>query len=309
MTDGNWNNHWIERLEQEAQLRNLSANTLRNYRQAVRAFLETKPGPPWTWKRGTLAAFLRNLAERRLSAATINLYRDGLAFFCRNVTRTPECVRSIPKLKAVQKLPAILPLETVHTIMEAASHVKHRLALKLAYGCGLRVSELAHLRIGDVGFTRGTVFIRQAKGNKDRIVMLPHSLIGELKGYLSDYRPRNFVFEGSEPGKPLTTRTFQAVFHRALESAGVDYQGGIHGLRHAFATHLLEAGTELKMIQALLGHASYKTTERYARVATHRMAGVVSPLDRVVSSEGCQNVAQLVRTACGPGGQVRTGSH
>jgi integrase/recombinase XerD len=174
---------------------------------------------------------------------------------------------------------------------------------------GLRVSELAHLRVGDLDFVRGTVFVRQAKGNKDRIVMLPHSLIAELKGYLAAYRPRDFVFEGGEPGRPLTTRTFQAVFHRALERAGVEYDGGIHGLRHAFATHLLEGGTDLKMIQALLGHASYKTTERYARVATHRMAAVVSPLDRVASNGNGRNDAQLVRTACGTGGVVRRGSH
>jgi integrase/recombinase XerD len=193
--------------------------------------------------------------------------------------------------------------------MEAATHVKHRVALKLGYGCGLRVSELAHLRVGDLDFTRGTVFVRQAKGKKDRIVMLPRSVIGELKGYLAIYRPRDFVFEGREPGCPLTIRTFQAVFHRALERAGVDYDGGIHGLRHAFATHLLEGGTDLKMIQALLGHASYKTTERYARVATHRMAAVVSPLDRMLSNENGRNDAQLVRTTCGPEGLVRKGSH
>lgn len=308
MAKGNWTDHWIGRLDQEGRLRNHSANTLRNYRQAVGAFLDGKPGPPWAWKRETLAAFLRGLRDKGLSAATVNLYRDGLAFFCRNVTRTPDCVRALPKLKAAQKLPAILPRESVQAILEAAANPKHRLPLTLAYGCGLRVSELAHLRLGDLDFTRGTLFVRQAKGKKDRLVMLPRSIIGELKGYLAAYRPLDYVFEGSEPGRPLTTRTFQAAFHRALEKAGVVYEGGIHSLRHAFATHLLEGGTDLKMIQALLGHASYKTTERYARVSTNRMAAVVSPLDRMVSENG-QNVTQLVRTACGPEGQVRTPSH
>jgi integrase/recombinase XerD len=119
--------------------------------------------------------------------------------------------------------------------------------------------------------TRRTLTVRLGKGGKERVIMLPMSLENSLREYVKSYHPRTYLFEGSVPGKPLARRTFQNLFRNGLRRAGIQHTGGIHSLRHAFATHLLESGTDLKMIQALLGHANYKTTERYARMASHRL--------------------------------------
>ncbi len=281
MPDKDWTEYWVHRLETMAHARNLSPNTLRNYAVAVRAFLAQRPGPPSYWRKETILRFLAGLKERGLAGSTLNLYRDALTFFCRHVCNSPRCVESLPKAKEAKKLPDILSPEKVHALLAALDAPKHRLALALAYGCGLRVSELASLQTSDIDSHRGTVSIKQAKGRKDRTVMLPRSLVGPLEEYLGIYRPIRFLFEGAVPGQALCARTFQVVFHRALERCGIRHAGGIHSLRHAFATHLLEAGTDLKVIQTLLGHASYKTTERYARVASHHLRKIQSPVDRL----------------------------
>src|SRR5690606_6182701 len=120
---------------------------------------------------------------------------------------------------------------------------------------------------------------RKGKGSKDRIVTFPQSLQITTAEYINVYQPSKFVFESRKPGKPLSRRTFQAVFERSRKRAGLDFQGGIHSLRHSYATHLLERGTDLRSIQVLLGHSSSKTTERYTHVAAHHIAGIVSPID------------------------------
>lgn len=281
MIKTDWTEIWLNRLAGEARARNLSANTLRNYSIAVRAFLTFKPGPPQYWRREDLTRFLSGLKDRGLAGSTMNLYRDGLVFFCRNVCRMPHCVESLPKAREAQKLPAILSREKIQTLLTSPNSPKHRLALGLAYGCGLRVGELSLLRIEDMDFTRRTLTVRLGKGGKDRTIMLPQSLETSLRDYLNTYHPRTYLFESALPGEPLSRRTFQILFRSALTRCGLNHVGGIHSLRHAFATHLLEGGTDLKVIQALLGHASYKTTKRYARVASHRLKLIESPVDRI----------------------------
>jgi integrase/recombinase XerD len=281
MPEEDWSDYWVLRLETAAMARNLSFNTFRNYSVAVRAFLRQRPGPPSHWRTETLSGFIAGLKERGLAGSTMNLYRDGLAFFCRHVCHVPGCVESLPKAKEAKKLPDILAPEKVQEVLGALKSPKHRLALAFAYGCGLRVSELARMKTTDIDVARGTVSIKEGKGGKDRVVMLPCSLVAPLEEYRKTYSPMIYLFEGARPGQPLCSRTFQVLFHRALIRCGISHEGGIHSLRHAFATHLLEAGTDLKVIQALLGHASYKTTERYARVASHRLRTIQSPVDRV----------------------------
>jgi integrase/recombinase XerD len=281
MTNRNWTEYWVDRLANEARARNLSQNTLRNYTLALRAFLAFKPGSPLYWRREDMIRFLTSLKDQGLAGSTMNLYRDSLAFFCRNVCYMPHCVEALPKARQAQKLPAIFSQEKIQALLTALHSPKHMLALGLAYGCGLRVGELALLRLCDLDFSRRTLTVRLGKGAKDRTIMLPQSLETSIREYLHTYQPRTFVFESSIPGEALSRRTFQAIFRNALDRSGFSHVGGIHSLRHAFATHLLEGGTDLKVIQALLGHASYKTTERYARVASHRLRLIESPVDRV----------------------------
>jgi integrase/recombinase XerD len=135
------------------------------------------------------------------------------------------------------------------------------------------------LKIRDLDFERGTVHIRNGKGRKDRVTLFPHSLKEEVRSYLACYKPLIHLFESGQGGKPLCKRTFQAVFKRVCAKVGIHQEGGIHSLRHSFATHLLEAGTDLKLIQALLGHSKMETTERYLHVSKRMLTRVKSPLD------------------------------
>lgn len=187
----------------------------------------------------------------------------------------------IPRLKEDQALPDILDAKQVGSFLSSLKNPKHRLALSLAYGCGLRVAELTKLKLSDIDFERKTVHVRQGKGGKDRLVMLPGSLDQPLRTYIECQKPGTYLFESRKIDVPMSKRSFQAIFNRTCVRAGLELKGGIHGLRHAFATHLLEYGTDLKIIQVLLGHAQIKTTERYVRVSKSLITKVRSPLDNL----------------------------
>jgi site-specific recombinase XerD len=194
----------------------------------------------------------------------------------------PETCRGIPKLKEDQKLPRVLGPEETESLITGVPNPKHRMILSLAYGCGFRVSELARLRKDDFDFQRKLIRIRQGKGAKDRLVMLPAALETPLSEFLRSHSPLTFLFE-SQPGRHLNKRTLQSVFTKACAKAGIRSDGGIHSLRHSFATHLLEAGTDIRCIQVLLGHSSCKTTERYTHVAATHLATIPSPLDNLLA--------------------------
>jgi site-specific recombinase XerD len=280
MSTNPWNTYWLDRVHQEIRSRNYSRETEKNYVLAVRTYLEWRPGNPKDSSVQELRAFLRHLQEERgLGASTVNLYRDGLAFFFQHILKKHFLIRPIPRLKEKQVLPDVLNTQSISKLLDALDNPKHRLALSLAYGCGFRVSELTALKIQDIDFSRKTVFIRQGKGQKDRVVMLPDSLAPAVRSYLETYRPKTYLFE-SRQGGHLHKRTFQSVFKSACTKAGLKQPGGIHSLRHSFATHLLENGTHMKFIQMLLGHAKMETTERYARVSTAEVAAQTqSPFD------------------------------
>jgi integrase/recombinase XerD len=276
-----WSDFWCHRLKQALKARNYSQETWKNYRLSLRAFLTTHPGAPKYWKRHAIQAFLSQLSASGKSASTVNLYRDGLAFFCKSVVGNAACLEGVPRLKESLTLPKILDAPKIPQLLSAVANPKHRLALSIAFGCGLRVAELAALKTQDLDFDRGIIQIRNGKGGKDRVVMLPESLRIPIREYLDCFKPVKYVFESRLAAKPLGKRTFQTVFKRACEKAGFKDMGGIHSLRHSFATQLLENGTDLRFIQALLGHSSMKTTERYTHVAAHQVRRIVSPMDRV----------------------------
>ncbi len=277
-----WVSFWSARLRAEIAARNYSKETFKNYDNAVRGYIKVHPGSPHLWKISELRAFLISLKQDRgLNAATVNLYRDGLSFFCQNVVKSSLRFDSIPRLKENVKLPVVLDANSIGKVIGEIKNPKHKLALSLAYGSGLRVSELAALKICDIDFNRRVIKIRNGKGGKDRVVLFPEILRKPIKDYLDHFGPKTFVFESPLSGKALTRRTFQLVFENACKKAGMVKFGGIHSLRHSFATHLLENGTDLKFIQALLGHSSSKTTERYTHVAAHNVVKIVSPLDRL----------------------------
>ena len=179
-------------------------------------------------------------------------------------------------------LPKVLSGEEVLRILKAHQNLKHSLMLNITYSAGLRVGEVSRLKLQDIDFERKSIRITQGKGRKDRISLLSENVAVMLKVYIEEYMPRVWLFEGQEPGKSISERTVQAVFQQAMEKAGVKRDVGIHSLRHSFATHLLENGTDIRYIQELLGHKSSKTTEIYTHVSNASMLKITNPLDRLI---------------------------
>jgi integrase/recombinase XerD len=275
-----WNDHWAETLRRELALRNYSDATSRSYMQALDAFLAFHPGDPRQRTRGHLYDYLAHLQGRKgLSASTRNLHRFALIFFYRQVLQLPGPVNSLPIAKGDQELPDVFSAGEILGLLNATNNPKHRLMLSFAYGCGLRVAELSRLKLADIDIPRRIIQVVRGKGGKSRKVFLPESLRPELESYLETYRPLTYLFESTLPGKHLVIRTLQAVFENAKAKAGIQSKGGIHALRHSFATHLLENGTDLRYIQALLGHSDSKVTERYTRVRADHLPKLISPLD------------------------------
>ncbi|MCJ8013196.1 tyrosine-type recombinase/integrase [Paenibacillus sp. KQZ6P-2] len=159
--------------------------------------------------------------------------------------------------------------------------MKHRAVLTLIYSAGLRISEAVHLRVPDLDAERGTIHVRQAKGRKDRYTLLSQTAYKLMEQYIRIERPENWLFPGGTDGRPITVRTIQHVFEKAKQKAGIQKQATVHTLRHSFATHLLEAGTDIRYIQELLGHESSKTTEIYTHVSIRDIRRIQSPLDRM----------------------------
>lgn len=277
-----WNRFWIQRLKESLNQRNYSKETVDNYVLSVKMMLNFEPGNPKLWSRTKIEAFLLELKENRgLSSSTINLHRDGLHYFCKWVLGKEGMTLGIPRMKEHQLLPDIFSQQELGRLFEMARNPKHRFALKLIYGCGLRVSEAQNLKLEDLRLDRKALIVRHGKGNKDRQVMFPESLLKDIHQYLNTFKPKVYLFEAATPGKPLNKRSFQFIFRECCSRAGLKKRGGIHGLRHSFATHLLEGGTDIRYIQFFLGHSSIKTTERYTRVANHNTGEIKSPLDRM----------------------------
>jgi len=276
-----WNDVWLEKLCTAVKARGFSASTRVNYRQCVSGFLAMHPRHPRKIDRESVQRFFTHLLEsRKLAPATINLHREALRFFYREVIGSDEVVGVIPRLKEPHKLPKVLAPEHVAALISGTANFKHSLLLSVAYSGGLRLAEIVNLKCEDIDFTRNVIWVRQGKGGKDRVVMLSKTIRNDLKSYLKIAVPKLHVFE-SNRGGPLSRRTAQAIFEQACHRAKIPWKVGIHSLRHSFATHLLENGTDLRYIQALLGHESSRTTEIYTHVATHHVANIVSPLDRL----------------------------
>jgi integrase/recombinase XerD len=177
------------------------------------------------------------------------------------------------------KLPNVLSKEEVKAVLEALSNPKHKLMLSLIYACGLRRSELLNLKPQDVDSKRGLLMIRQGKGRKDRMTPLPERIVEMLRDYYKGYRPKVWLFEGQKPGTQYSPTSLQEVLKTGLEKSGVKRNATLHWLRHSYATHLLENGTDLRYIQELLGHKSSKTTEIYTHVTDNSIKKIRSPFD------------------------------
>jgi integrase/recombinase XerD len=222
--------------------------------------------------------FLYCIKTLRHSEAQVYSRMNAIKSYFKLVQHSETVFDQVIRPKPTRHLPKVLSKEEVLRLFKRCSNLKHLLILKMAYGMGLRVSEIVALQVNNVDLDRKTVHIRASKGKKDRFVPLPTSLMDLYLDYLKAYQPISFLFQGQYEDQ-YTIRSVQAVFKNAMRKAGIIKTVGINGLRHTYATHLLEAGTDMLFIQKLLGHNHIKTTEIYAKVSTKILANVKSPLD------------------------------
>jgi integrase/recombinase XerD len=267
-----------KRLIEELTRRNYSPNTVEAYVAGVNRAARHFKRPPDQLTPEDLRNFQLALIAKGVSWSQFNQVTAALRFFYRHVLARPELVPLVPYGKNPRTLPLVLSPQQVRRLLEAVPPGRYRLLLRIAYGCGLRVSELTHLRLGDVDSARHLLWVRGGKGNKDRGVPLPEVLLGELRDHWRAHRPTNWLFPGRN-GHPVHVATLQRACQIARRVAGLPARVTVHTLRHCYATHLLEAGTDLPTLQGLLGHSDIGTTMRYIHLRCDRLSRVRSPLE------------------------------
>ena len=219
------------------------------------------------------------VTELKLSENIIHSRLNAIKFYFEQVLHREKIFfEGIPRPKKKSLLPKVISKNEITKLFAKVKNTKHLVMLKLCYGMGLRVSEIVNLKIKNIDSKRMLVHIEAAKGKIDRYVTLPTSILDDLRNYFKKYKPKIYLFEGQYGGQ-YAIRSVQAVFKNAMEKAKINKSVGIHGLRHSYATHLLESGTDMYFIQKLLGHKDVKTTEIYAKVSNHQIGNIKSPLD------------------------------
>ncbi len=264
----------------QLKLKAYSSNTIRMYVSEfshLLVLLQSFPVEKLTPDR-LKSYFLYCVEKEKLKERKLNGKINAIKFYFEQVLHRPKMFFDIPRPKKPVTLPKMLSKKEIIKIFNEVENPKHLLLLKLCYGMGLRVSEIVNLKISDIDSTRMQVLIAGAKGKKDRYVNLPESILSLLRSYYLEYRPKEWLFEGQYGGQ-YSKSSAQQVFKRAMKKAKVNKKIGIHGLRHSYATHLLEGGADLRFIQELLGHHSIKTTQIYTHVTDVSKAKIRSPLD------------------------------
>ena len=268
----------IAGLERELRVRNYSRRTIKNHTLAVRRFCRDIGREPATVDSAAIKQHLIDLIEKQeFSPRTVNLWAAAISFFYLHVLHHPIPIESLPRMKTGRQLPNVYSEEQVEKILNATKNIKHRLVLMLAYGCGLRLEEIRTIRGNDFDFAKNLLRLRVGKGQKDRTVMLDSIIREAVQGFLR-LKPDGYLFTREGSNELLNRRTISKIFDNACVKAMAPKLGGIHTLRHSFATHLLEHGTDLRYIQALLGHASSKTTEIYTHVSAKVISNIRSPI-------------------------------
>ncbi|EAZ94826.1 putative tyrosine recombinase [Flavobacteria bacterium BAL38] len=262
---------------------NYSSSTLRTYCGAFIQFLRYFAfRNPEEISREEIIRFLGSLMERGLSATSGHSMVNGVQFYYQQVLGKRDFTFVLPRPKKEKKLPVVLTMEECLLIFKVVDNPKHKLLLLIGYGAGLRVSEIVSLKWSDILFEEHKIHVKNAKGKKDRMVMLPYSIVSSLQLYRELYKGKLYVFEGQFAGEPYSTGSVQQVMRTALKLSGLEKKATVHTLRHSFATHLLENGTDIRYIQQFLGHSSIKTTTVYTHLTKTAVDKIQSPLDRMI---------------------------
>lgn len=266
---------YIQSLKNHLEIKGYSNRTVQAYSSAVTSYLSIYPDYQYV-SLDHIHEYLLNLRSNGYAASTINLHAFAISFYYREVQGIKFSKLDIPRTKRKRRLPVVLTKDEVKRLLNMISNNKHRLMISLAYGAGLRLSEVINVKVGDLNFDEGTIHIKNAKGGKDRITTLPEGITQELMelGWMKQFG--DYMFESNRGGK-LSGRSLQLVFKRAVELANLRKSLTFHSLRHSFATHMLESGANLRQIQSMLGHTDIRTTQLYLHVSKASL-GVVPSL-------------------------------
>ncbi len=268
------------RMDEDMVVRGMAARTRESYLAAVTGLAKHYRRSPDQISDEDVQAYLLHLIrDRHRSWNTCHIVVHGLRFLYPTTLKRDRTTFSIPSMRQAGKLPVILSREEVHRVMAHTANLKHRTMLLTTDAAGLRLNEVLHLRVTDVDSARMTIRVEQGKGGKDRYTVLSAHLLEALRVYWQATRPTVWLFPSARRPQPIDPSALQRAYQIAKRQAGITKPGGIHGLRHAFATHLLEAGVDLHTIQRLLGHGHISTTTRYFQLTRHTEMGVDSPLD------------------------------
>lgn len=265
------------------EVQRYSDRTITLYSDAVKTFLGYfRDRKPEELTGDDVAEFnLKYVLNNGFSASYQNQVISALKLLFRHILKKDMVIGEIERPFRGRSLPEIFSVEEVQLLLQKVKNLKHRAMLSLIYACGLRRSELIHLKINSIDSNRKLLIIKGSKGNKDRVVPLPESMILMLRAYYKDYQPKDWLFEGHMEGMQYSETSLREVFEKALERAKIRKKLTLHSLRHSYATHLLENGVDLRFIQELLGHKSSKTTEIYTHVTSKSIEKIKSPFENI----------------------------
>jgi site-specific recombinase XerD len=267
-----------QRMIEDMTIRRFGDKTKTDYVRTVRDFAAFLRRSPDLAEPEDLRRYQLHLASQGASPTKMNAAVSALRFFFKVTLARPEFGERLTTVRSEQRLPVVLSPEEVALLLHCAPNLKHKAALSVAYGGGLRASEIVHLKVGDIDSGRMLIRVEQGKGRKDRYVMLAPDLLELLRAWWRTARPKGWLFPGRDPAQPITTRQLNRACHAAAVTAALDKRVSLHTLRHSFATHLLERRTDIRVIQVLLGHKKLDTTALYTRVALKTLGEVRSPL-------------------------------
>jgi integrase/recombinase XerD len=274
-----------EQMKMDLKLKGYSPKTQAAYLGYMKNFVRYFGRSPAKMGEEEIREYLYHLVtEKDLGDSSINSAYSALKFFYKTTLGRDWNVAKIPRRKTEKRLPVVLDGSEIKQLFAVTTNLKHRALLMTTYSAGLRVSETAHLKVSDVDSKRMQLLVAQGKGKKDRYALLSRVTLNLLRDYWRQYRPFSWLFPGRLPERPISTRSIQKVFEKAKRKAGIKKPATVHTLRHSFATHLLEAGTDIYHIQKLLGHTSPKTTAIYIHLRRQDLLNIVSPLDSLLDS-------------------------
>ncbi len=274
------------KMKMEMELRGYSQKTIKNYTLHVSNFAKFYNKSPELLGEKEIREYLHYcITERKLSEGTVNYYHSSIKFFYTKVLNRPWNMDKLPKAKERKKLPVVLSPQEVKVIFDATHNLKHKAILMTIYSAGLRISEVCNLKIADIDSKNMQIFIREGKGNKDRYSILSKENLKILREYWKIYQPKEYLFSGRYRTDAISPRSIQREFEKSISKTGITKHATVHSLRHSFATHLLDAGTDICYIQRLLGHTRITTTTIYLHLRRMDLLNIKSPLDTLLGDD------------------------